>query len=152
MKSSWSQRFWKGLFLTRASLPQVLWMDMNCINSAMLHAQGDTYFQNCALLVNVFHYKCKQKKTDTWFTQNCNPMHWPELMHDGSWVFNLLAVEQTNAWFGGFLSIICEMRVDWYNFFLDEMIRRCNNMIYMDLRAKGRSPYLIPWEELLRGN
>ncbi|KAF8581730.1 hypothetical protein K439DRAFT_1647801 [Ramaria rubella] len=132
--------FWKGLFPTRASLPQVLWMDMNCINSAMLHAQGDTYFQNCALPVDVFHYKCKHKKTDTWCTQNCNPTHWPELMHYGSWGIQ-----------GGFLSIVREMHVDRYNFFLDEMIWRCNNMIYMDLRAKGRSPYLIPWE-LLRGD
>ncbi|KAF8589403.1 hypothetical protein K439DRAFT_1645149 [Ramaria rubella] len=81
----------------------------NCVH-------GDTYFQNCALPVNVFHYKCKHKKTNTWCTQNCNPTHWPELMRDGSGVFNLSAAEQTNAWFGGLLSIICEMHVDRYNF------------------------------------
>ncbi|KAF8577183.1 hypothetical protein K439DRAFT_1649144 [Ramaria rubella] len=112
--------------------------------------QGDTYFQDCVLLVDIFHYKCKHKKTDMWCTQNCNPVHWPELMHDSSWVFNLSAAEQMNTWFGGFLSIVWEMRVDRYNFFLDEMIWRCNNMIYTNLKAKGHSPYLIPCEDLLR--
>src|SRR3977135_1628959 len=126
-------------------------MDSNCIISAMLRAQGDTYFENCALPVDVFHYKYKHKKTDTWCTQNCNPALWAELITaQGTWLFNSSAAEQMNAWFGGFLSIVREMQVDRYNFFLDKMIRRRNNMIVSDLKAKGRSPYLIPREELLR--
>ncbi|KAF8572832.1 hypothetical protein K439DRAFT_1377384, partial [Ramaria rubella] len=74
---------------------------------------------------------------------------WPELMVNSSWLFNFSAAEQTNAWLGGFLSIVREMCMERYNFFLDEMIRRQNNMIYFDLKEKGHSPYLIPHEELL---
>ncbi|KAF8574394.1 hypothetical protein K439DRAFT_1649787 [Ramaria rubella] len=125
-------RFWKDLFPTGASLPNVMWMD-----------------PNCALPINVFHYKCKHRKTNTWCMQNCNPALWPELMVNSSWLFNFSAAEQTNAWLGGFLSIVHEMCMERYNFFLDEMIRRQNNMIYFDLKEKGHSPYLIPHEELL---
>ena len=83
--------------------------------------------------------------------QNCNPALWAELMTaNGAWLFNSSVAEQTNAWFGGFLSIVHEMRVDRYNFFLDEMIHRRNNMIFLDLQKKGRKPYLIPREDLLR--
>jgi hypothetical protein len=120
-------------------------MDMNCINSASLAAQGDTYFEGCALPVDVFHYQCKHKKTDDWCTQHCNPLIWPELRAgDGGWCFNSSAAEQTNAWFGGFLSICREMRVDRYNFFLDEMIRRRNIIIIDELNRKGQAPYNIP--------
>lgn len=126
-------------------------MDLNCCTSAMLAGQGDTYFKNCALLVDVFHYKCKHKKSDMWCMQNCNLALWPELMTpEGNWLFNSSAAEQANAWFGGYLAIVREMRVDRYNFFLDEMIRRRNIITLADLKDKGQAPYLIPREYLLQ--
>jgi hypothetical protein len=125
-------------------------MDMNCVNSASLEAQGDTYFKGCALPVDVFHYECKHKKTDAWCIQHCNPLLWSELrMPDGGWRFNSSAAEQTNAWFGGFLSMCREMRVERYGFFLDEMIRRRNILMVYELRKKGAAPYNIPREVLL---
>lgn len=128
-------------------------MDTNCKTSQMLASQGDDYFKNVALPVDVFHYKCKHKSTDEWCTRHCNPALWPELMtEDGHWRFNSSAAEQTNSWFGGFLSILREMRVDRYNFFLDEMIRRRNVILLAELEAKGEAPYLIPREVLLRSD
>lgn len=117
----------------------------------MLAAQGDTYFSKCALPVDVFHYKSKHKKTDTWCTQHCNPALWPELMTpEGGWRFNSSAAEQANAWFGGYLAIVREMRVDRFNFFLDEMIRRRNVLTLADLKDQGQAPYLIPRKYMLQ--
>jgi hypothetical protein len=100
----------------------------------MLAAEGNTYFENCSLPVDMFHYKCKHKKTDVWCTQHCNPVLWPELITpDGRWWFNSSVAEQTNTWFGGFLAIVREMQVNRYNFFLDEMIRRRNIMLVSEL-------------------
>lgn len=125
-------------------------MDTNCVISSMLAAEHDTYFENCALPVDVFHYEGKHKKTDVWCTQNCNPMLWPELRTpEGQWRFNSSVAEQTNAWLGGFLPIVREMRVDRYNFFLDEMIRRRNIMMVSELRKRKSAPYNIPRHELL---
>jgi hypothetical protein len=70
---------------------------------------------------------------------------------EGTWCFNSSAAEQVNAWFGGYLAIIREMRVDHFNFFLDEMIRRRNILMLADLKDQGRAPYLIPREHLLQG-
>lgn len=127
-----------------------MFMDNNCKISQMLAAQGDDYFKNCALPVDVFHFKCKHKASDVWCAQHCNPALWPELMtSEGCWRFNSSAAEQMNAWFGGFLAIVREMRVDRYNFFLDEMIRRRNDILVAELEKKGCAPYLIPREDLL---
>lgn len=82
-------------------------MDSNCVISSMVAANNDQYFENCALPVDVFHYKCKHKKTDTWCTQHCNPALWPELTTpEGHWCFNSSAAKQTNTWAWG-LSANC---------------------------------------------
>lgn len=73
-----------------------------------------------ALPVDVFHFECKHKATDTFCNENCNPARWPDLIKDGKWLFNSSVAEQANAWFGGFQSITREMRADRYNFFLDK--------------------------------
>jgi hypothetical protein len=111
----------------------------------MLACQDDDYFSDVALPVDVFHFKCKHKISDTFCQQNCNPYLWPELhTSDKQWVFNSSAAEQTNVWFGGFHAIVREMRVDRYNFFLDEMIKRRNRLTVTRLRNKGFAPHLIP--------
>ena len=85
-----------------------------------------TYSDTIALLVDIFHFKFKHKETDIECSLYCNPAHWTEL-HDGEkWRFNLLAAKQTNAWYGGFLAIVCDMQADRYEFFLDEMVK-CQN-------------------------
>lgn len=143
------------LFPTKVSLPGVLWHDNNCRVVAMLNNDDDPYlkhyFDGCALPVDVFHFKCKHKESDEACGRNCNPYIWPELRTaEGKWCFNSSAAEQTNAWFGGFQSMVREMQVDRYEFFLDEMIKRRNRILIKELRRKLKAPYSIPREELLR--
>ncbi|KAJ7172783.1 hypothetical protein C8R43DRAFT_874068 [Mycena crocata] len=150
------REFWMKLFPTKRSLPQVLWHDNNCRVFVMLRNDPDehrrTYFDGCALPVDVFHFKCKHKESDIECGLNCNPYSWPELRTDeGKWRFNCSAAEQANTWFGGFQSMVREMQVERYDFFLDEMIRRRNQGIIKILKQKGRSPHLIPRAELLGG-
>ncbi|KDR68401.1 hypothetical protein GALMADRAFT_231368 [Galerina marginata CBS 339.88] len=146
--------FWMRLFPTQQSLPFVLWHDNNCRVVAMLKNDDDpylrTYFDNCALPVDVFHFKSKHKESDEACGANCNPYIWPELRTpEGGWRFNSSAAEQTNAWFGGFQAMVREMQADRYDFFLDEMIKRRNRIVIKELKEKRQSPYLIPREELL---
>jgi hypothetical protein len=124
-------------FPTKQSLPGVLWHDNNCNIVKMLRNDTDeylrNYFENCALPVDVFHFKSKHKEGDLDCGANCNPYIWEELRTaDGKWRFNSSAAEQTNAWFGGFQSIVREMSVERYNFFLDEMIKRRNRILVKD--------------------
>ncbi|KAJ7113337.1 hypothetical protein C8R43DRAFT_1138631 [Mycena crocata] len=149
------RKFWMTLFPTQASLPRVLWHDNNCRMVAMLKNDPEehlrTYFDSCALPVDVFHFKCKHKEGDLECGRNCNPYIWPELRtKDGKWRFNSSAAEQTNAWFGGFQSMVREMQADRYDFFLDEMILRRNKSMIQDLKARGCAPYSIPRSELLK--
>jgi len=148
-----SQMFWMRLFPTKASLPAVLWHDNNCRIRAMLNNDDDhlrTYFDHCALPVDVFHFKCKHKEQDIDCGRNCNPYIWPELRtDDGKWRFNSSAAEQTNAWFGGYQAIVREMQADRYEFFLDEMIKRRNRLIIKDLERRMKRPYRISRDVLL---
>lgn len=141
------------------SLPFVLWHDNNCRIVAMLRGESKRdptdpephYFDQCALPVDVFHFKCKHKESDVDCGKYCNPYIWQELRTpDGEWRFNSSAAEQTNAWFGGFQAIVREMNVEQYELFLDEMIKRRNRIIVKDLERRGKSPHLIPREELLK--
>ena len=93
--------------------------------------------------------KSKHKESDDFCGQHCNPALFEELMVDGKWRFNSSAAEMTNAWFGGFHSIVREMRRDRYDFFLDEMIRRRNNMIVHGLMSRRVACYQIPRSYLL---
>ncbi|KAF7294714.1 hypothetical protein MIND_01008700 [Mycena indigotica] len=144
------RKFWKRLFPTQRSLPQVLWHDNNCRIVAMLRSQDDDYFKNCALPVDVFHFKCKHKESDIECGRYCNPYRYTQLRtKEGSWRFNSSAAEQTNAWFGGFQAIVQEMSAERYDFFLDEMIRR-RNMAMVELsRQRGHNPHSIPRSALL---
>lgn len=104
---------------------------------------GDHYFNNCIMPVDVFHMKSKHKKSDTFCGRFCNPAMFPDLMVNGQWRFNSSAAEITNAWFGGFQSMVREMRKEHYEFFLDEMTKLCNRMLVRDLHKKGTHPYNI---------
>jgi len=144
------------LFPTRASLPHVLWHDNSCRMLAMLNNDDEDdprkyHFEGCALPVDVFHFKSKHKESDIDCGRQCNPYMFTILRNEkGEWRFNSSAAEQTNAWFGGFQSMVREMQVDRYEFFLDEMIKQRNRLIIMQLRRRRQEPYSIPREDLLR--
>jgi hypothetical protein len=104
--------------------------------------KDDPAFDNVALPVDVFHFKCKHSERDTFCQENCNPALFPELLGENGkgWYFNSSAAEQTNAWFGAFLPICREMLHVKYNFFLDEMIIMRNRMTKAKLEKDGKSP------------
>lgn len=119
----------------------------------MIHNDEDewlcTYFNDIALPIDMFHFKSKHKETNIDCSRYCNPAHWPKL-HDGEkWRFNSLAAEQTNAWYGGFLTVVHDMQADRYEFFLDQMVKHQNRMIVKELGRKGKAPYNIPCNELM---
>ena len=145
------------LFPTKASLPRVMWHDNNCRIRAMLENDSDPflkhYFDDCALPVDVFHFKCKHKVSDVDCGRYCNPAIWPELrINDQEWRFNSSAAEQANTWIGGYQAIVREMQVDRFEFFLDEMIKRRNRILVKDLRRRLKAPYSIPRHILLYPN
>jgi hypothetical protein len=70
---------------------------------------------------------------------------WKELIDEGGkWVFNSSAAEQANVWLGGYLPIVREMLPHRYDFFLDEMIKRRNELLVAKLDQSGKAPYIIP--------
>ncbi|KAF8588322.1 hypothetical protein K439DRAFT_1335543, partial [Ramaria rubella] len=123
----------------------------NCSVAAMLARENDTYCDQVALLVDVFHFKSKHKEQDEFCGLNCNPALFPELMDPttGKWLFNSSATEQVNVWFGGFHSITQLMHAKQYNFFLDEVIMHQNCDMIARLEEVGHAPYLILCEDLL---
>jgi hypothetical protein len=110
----------------------------------------DDRLHQIAMPVDVFHFWCKHKEGDEYCAAHCNPVNFAELMQDGKWVFNSSAAEQANAWIGGFLAIVREMRAERYNFFLDEMIRRRNEWLFEELEQKGQEPRYLDYNVVLR--
>jgi hypothetical protein len=139
------QEFAKATFPSPESTPEFFVFDNNCKLDAHQRAINDQHFKDTGKPVDVFHFKCKHKLTDHHCQLYCNPAAFPEMiMKDGKWRFNTSICEQTNVWFGGFISIVQDMEVTRYNFFLDEMIKRRNRYIVGQLEAKGRCPWTIP--------
>jgi hypothetical protein len=125
-------------------MPTHIFFDNNCSMKKVV--RDDPAFENVALPVDVFHFKCKHSKTDTFCQENCNPALFPELISaDGKgWYFNSSVAEQTNAWFGGFQPICREMLPDKYDFFLDEMILQRNRIVKEKLSKDGHNPSTWP--------
>jgi hypothetical protein len=111
------------------------------------------YFNGCAMPVDVFHFKSKHKESDILCGTFCNPYQWEELRTaDGKWRFNSSAAEQANVWFGGYQAMVREMQAVRYEFFLDEMIKRRNQILVQELCEKSQVPYSIPRSVLLRSS
>lgn len=126
-------------------MPDVIFYDNNCHLQSHLNAQGETFFSDVILPVDVFHFKSKHKETDEFCQKHCNPALWPELVDaDGKWIFNSSIAEQVNVWIGGYLAIVRDMLPHRYDFFLDEMIKRRNQVVVEKLRKSGQIPYHIP--------
>ncbi|KAF7342791.1 hypothetical protein MSAN_01994700 [Mycena sanguinolenta] len=137
--------FAKATFPTPESTPEFFIFDNNCKLDAHQRAIGDDHFNRTGKPVDVFHFKSKHKITDTHCQRYCNPAAFPEMIgQDGKWRFNTSICEQTNVWFGGYIAIVRDMEVTRYNFFLDEMIKRRNRYVVVELEAKGHSPWTIP--------
>jgi hypothetical protein len=99
-----------------------------------------TFFTSSASIANQMY---------TALSEHCNPASFPELMEGNRWVFNSSAAEQANVWFGQFQSIVREMTVEKYNFFLDEMISIHNERVVRQLEKRGQYPHLRDRDVLL---
>ncbi|KAH9829417.1 uncharacterized protein C8Q71DRAFT_888422, partial [Rhodofomes roseus] len=132
--------FLHRLFPTQRSLPRAIFYDNACQFKKHLLASGDQYFNSSALPVDVFHMKSKHKDSDEFCGLHCNPARWPELHEGGKWRFNSSAAEMTNAWFGGFQSMVREMREARYDFFLDEAIKQRNRLTIRELALQHANP------------
>lgn len=98
----------------------------------------------------MFHFKSKHAEDDLECSLKCNPAAFPELYNeDDEWRFNSSICEQTNVWVNGFQSILSDMEVTRFNFYLDEMIKRRNWFVVSELQRKGAHPRLIPVDQLL---
>ncbi len=125
--------------------PSISHYDTNCKLYQYSAANNGTIHLKMGLPVDVFHWKTKHKKTDIECQVHCNPYNFPELLtEDGQWAFNSSIAEQTNMWLGGFSSIVREMGVDKYNFLLDELVMRKNELTKAKLAAEGYIPSYIP--------
>jgi hypothetical protein len=117
-------------------MPNHIIYNNNC--TLAKHVQGDPWFEDVGLAVDVFHFKCKHAKSDEFCQTNCNPHNFPELHGENGvgWYFNTSIAEQTNVWFGGYHSICREMLAFKYDFFLDEMILIQNEATVKRLKHK----------------
>ena len=134
----------KWIYHLPGTMPKHIFYDNNCTIAKMV--KNDPAFKDIGLTVDVFHFKCKHSENDVFCQENCNPAAYPELLRNGGqqWFFNLSVAEQTNAWIGGYNAICCEMGVERYNFFLDEMIRRRNIFTLTKLKQSGEEPGTRP--------
>jgi hypothetical protein len=131
------KEFIKRTFIN-ATKPNHIFFDNNCNLSK--HVKNDPFFKDIGLTVDVFHFNCKHSVKDVFCQSHCNPVMYSELLgdHGKAWYFNSSIAEQTNVWLGGFHAILCEMLVERYNFFLDEMILQRNRITYTKLQQDGQ--------------
>jgi hypothetical protein len=127
-------------------MPDIIIYDNGCGLYRYLVATGNKLHETVGFPVDVFHWKCKHKQSDEACSVHCNPTCFPELLgEDGkTWWFNSSIAEQTNVWMGGYHPIVREMKADKYNYFLDEMIKRKNELTKEKLERDGACPGLIP--------
>ena len=120
--------------------PDHIFFDNNC--SLAKAVKNNPFFKDIGLTVDVFYFKSKHSEADIFCQSNCNPVAYPKLLGENGkqWYFNSSVAEQTNAWVGGYHSICREMRVDRFNFFLDEMIRRRNIITHPKLKKTEQEP------------
>ncbi|KAG6914438.1 hypothetical protein DXG01_017244 [Tephrocybe rancida] len=140
-----SQDFLKSAYPKPEDLPSVIFYDNNCHLQSHLLTQKDHFFDHVLLPVDVFHFKSKHKQSDEFCQRECNPAKWKELSDDkGNWVFNSSIAEQVNVWIGGYKSMVRNMVYHRNDFFLDEMIKRKNEIGVRRLWNQGQVPYHVP--------
>jgi len=135
----------KQVFRAPGSMPEFFIYDNCCGVYNHLQANHDPLAKLLGCPVDVFHFDCKHKKTDIVCQQHCDPRKFPELIaDDGSWYFNTSKCEQLNSWLGGYRAILREMNADRYDFLLDELVMRKNQMQLRKLEHNGHLPSYIP--------
>ena len=77
-------------FPTEETEPRVLVFDNRCCLYQHLDKIGNPLYKRVSLLVDVFHWKCKHKKSNNACSIHCNPFNLLELLHSDSlsWYFN----------------------------------------------------------------
>ncbi|KAF9006230.1 hypothetical protein BDZ89DRAFT_966122 [Hymenopellis radicata] len=134
-------------------LPSAFFYDKACHTLKHLLATGDSYLTaKTAILYDLFHGAFCHKEADVFCNAYCNPANFPELLDEqGRIVFNTSACEQANVWFGGFGTMVREMTLAHFLFFLDEMILVHNEVVVMRLQEEGLNPTVLP-EEFWNGS
>ena len=123
--------------------PNHILFDSNCLFSKVV--EGDPFFEDIGLAVDVFHFKCKHKVEDIYCQTHCNPAKFPELLTaDGGWYFNTSAGEKNNMWLGGFDAIVRGMTAEHYEFFLDQVSTERNEKTLRKLKEAGKNPGFWP--------
>jgi hypothetical protein len=126
-------------------MPKIAIYDLECKVYEHLKASENDLYKSVGFPVNVFYWTCKHKKTSDACTINCNPTNFKELLREDqkTWFFDSSIAEKTNVLLGGYHSILHEMAVGKYNFFLNEMILRKNRLIKIMLEQDGSCPDYI---------
>ncbi|KIM42532.1 hypothetical protein M413DRAFT_408395 [Hebeloma cylindrosporum] len=137
-------KFAKATFPSPESTPEYFIFDNNCKLDAHQRNINDEHFKDTAKPVDVFHFRSKHKESDTHCQRYCNPAAFPEIIKDGKWRFNSSICEQTNEWLGGYQAILRDMEATRFSFYLDEMIKRRNRYMELELQRKGHCPWSIP--------
>ncbi|KAF9045648.1 hypothetical protein BDZ89DRAFT_942555 [Hymenopellis radicata] len=130
------------------SLPSAIFYDKACHLLEHLLKTKDPYLTaRTAHFYDLFHGAFCHKEGDTFCNDHCNPTNFPDVLDDqGRIIFNTSACEQANAWFGGFVTIVREMSLSHFGFFLDEMIMIHNEIAAMRLEDNGFNPTILPEE------
>ncbi|KAF9001061.1 hypothetical protein BDZ89DRAFT_968722, partial [Hymenopellis radicata] len=134
-----------------SSLPSVFVYDKACHVLEHLFKCGDDYLtRKSAHVLDVFHGAGCHKESDEFCNKHCNPALFPELLDEhGKLIFNTSVCEQTNVWYGGFVTMVRGMSLIHFTFFLDEAVIRHNERVAMNLRQRGFHPMVLPlshWE------
>ncbi|KAG1724048.1 uncharacterized protein EDB91DRAFT_1087613 [Suillus paluster] len=125
-----------------ARKPQHLIYDSNCNALHEVTSHQIKFFDGVSMCVDAFHHQTKHKASDTLCREHCNMKAYPELLdEDGGYYFNSSIAEQINVWFSAFHNICRKMTPVKYEFFLDEMIIRCNRVTLATLHTQGKRPY-----------
>ncbi|KAJ7104619.1 hypothetical protein C8R44DRAFT_640225, partial [Mycena epipterygia] len=107
----------------------------------LAHPNHWWWYHDVGMSVDVFHFLNKHDINHEFCQKYCNPMSFLEMLGpDGKWFFNTSVAEQTNVWLGGYQSICREMLPTKFNFFLNKMIRLCNQVTITKLEADGHNP------------
>ena len=126
-------------------MPEIVIHDLGCKVYEHLKASWNDLYKSVGFPVDVFYWTCKHKKTLDACAVNCNPTNFKELLREDqkTWFLNSSIAEQTNVWLGRYHSMLWEMAVGKYNFFLDEMILWKNRLIKATLEQDGSCPDYI---------
>ncbi|EJU06098.1 hypothetical protein DACRYDRAFT_44497 [Dacryopinax primogenitus] len=122
-----------SVFLTCASMPDVLYFDNNCnLCQHLENCLEDVrqHFAHTTLIVDMFHWNGKHLK-DEYCNMYCNLALYPELCNEG----------KRNKRFG---TQTQEMTPVWYEFFLDEVIKAHNEDLERSLCKSDQFPHHIP--------